>query len=114
MFQLIRAQLGQVLDEIRELAIICADWREVRVLAPVAGEGLAARMRTENPRIVRNVALVNPQSATFCMQAKRFTRETLHANRRVFRDELDAELWLSEELTEAETFRVREFLGSEP
>jgi hypothetical protein len=104
------AAVGKLMRDLSSEAIICVDWRRVRVLAPDVAAALSDAMRASNALTVRSAALINAH-ATLAMQMERIIRES--NNRiRVFRDAQEMLTWLGEIMTPREAERARGFLSS--
>jgi len=92
--------------------VVCADYRQVRLLAARVADAFRDMMATTNPRVERSAMLLPPAS-TQTLQIDRIARETRFSGRRTFREEAALERWLSEILENPEMRRVREFLGGD-
>ena len=92
--------------------VVCADYRQVRLLAARVADAFRDMMATTNPRVERSAMLLPPAS-TQTLQIDRIARETRFAGRRTFREASALERWLSEILENPEMRRVREFLGGD-
>jgi hypothetical protein len=92
--------------------VVCADYRQVRLLAARVADAFRDMMATTNPRIERSAMLLPPAS-TQTLQIDRIARETRYAGRRTFREASALERWLAEVLGPAEQRRVHEFLGDD-
>ena len=96
----------------RRRVVVCADYRQVRLLAARVADAFRDMMATTNPRVERSAMLLPPAS-TQTLQIDRIARETRFAGRRTFREAAALERWLCEILENAEIRRVREFLGGD-
>ena len=92
--------------------IVCADYRQVHLLAARVADAFRDMMATTNPRIERSAMLLPPAS-TQTLQIDRIARETRYAGRRTFREPAALERWLGEVLVPAEMRRVHDFLADD-
>ena len=102
--------MNQAFAKAGSRAIICADWRDVQVLPPVAGDALIDLLRSGNGRFVRSGVLLTLENAVFALQVERLFREAQNPQRRAFRDPNEMLRWLSEAMTPDERQRARGFL----
>jgi hypothetical protein len=90
--------------------VICADWRMANLLAPEVADALVDLLRQGNSHFERSAVLLAGRNPVFELQVERVIREAANPSRRVFRKVPEMRAWLSEILSPAETWRVREFL----
>ena len=92
--------------------VVCADYRQVHLLAARVADAFRDMMATTNPRVERSAMLL-PTPGTQGLQIDRIARETRYVGRRTFREPTALERWLGEVLDAAELRRVHEFLGGD-
>lgn len=93
-------------------AIIVADWRAQRLMAPPVAARVTQMLSRNNPHVDKSMLLTPPSSALTSMQLTRLVREAENENRKAFDDAAGALGWLAGFLTDVEHQRATLFLGS--
>jgi hypothetical protein len=91
---------------------VVADWRAVPIMSPETAARMRQFLSGINHRVTRSAILTQPANATTNMQIVRIVHESDNANRRHFGSPHMLHRWLSEILNDAESRRLKEFLGS--
>jgi hypothetical protein len=92
--------------------LIAADWRGVTIMSPEVAAEARAMLARNNPRVERSAILTLPEQSTTSLQVQRLVREAENAQRRHFIDIREQCGWLAQVLSEAETTRLHEFMGT--
>ena len=109
MIAMIRAAISAIPPD--QQAIICADWRALRIFPPAVADKALAMLTTFNPRVKKSVLLVASDAPTALLQMTRLVRESAHPARRLCTSADEALLWLRDTLTNDEFERARIFLA---
>ena len=91
--------------------VICADYRELRVLTPAVAEAVLDSLKTVNQRHDRSALLLPKNAPTLRLQLDRLVREAKDTNRRTCILPEEAEAWLAPCLNEQERTRLTQFLA---
>jgi len=97
-----------------QLPVVAADWRQCALLSPDAAEEVLKMFVGANAASERAALLYSDHSPTAVMQFLRLIRDSKNPNRRMFSDPVEMASWLGEVLTQAESKRLRDFLGLAP
>src|SRR5262245_51997602 len=103
-------RFGHVLGSISGTAVMCTDWRGMRVLAPEVADILLGIMKSDNHRVARQAWLIDPK-AIIGLQLERLFRDGGGLDRRTFTESVSMTQWLGEVLNTRERQRVTEFLN---
>jgi hypothetical protein len=107
------ARFREVAGKLPGQAVICGDYRGLRVLSPNVAEKFVGMLIAANPRVERSAILCSPDHATALLQIERTVKEAAKASRRTFRDAGELIAWLSEVLTAEERARLIVFLRAQ-
>jgi hypothetical protein len=103
--------MGEAFASVGGRSVVCADWRQANILAPLVAERLIALLQRGNPHVERSAILLAREHATFNLQVERLVREAQNPARRTFREAAAMVDYLSDALTPGEKARVAEFLA---
>jgi hypothetical protein len=91
--------------------LICADYRETKLLNVAEAEALLAMFREHNDKIERSAILVSEESAMAVLQMSRVIKQANLPTRRSFKDTDELLAWLDEVSTETERQSLHRALG---
>lgn len=91
-------------------AVICTDWRPIRVFAPEVADAVIEMLSTTNKRLLRGAILLAPDNATLGLQVERLLHAANNPVRKTFRASDKMLSWLAEVLTPAELECAKKFL----
>ncbi len=108
----VQLAMSRILEKVGHRAVICADWRAIDIFAPEIAEGVVNMLAVTNLKVEQSAILLEPQKATFNLQAERVIRDARNPARKSFRDPDKLLDWLAMLLEPGEVQNAKEFLES--
>jgi len=104
--------LGEEAQSLGVPPIIFGDYRAASPFSQAVADEWSRVMRAFNVKVARSAIILSPENGTFNLQFARVVRCAGSASRRCFLDAGELRQWLRESLTDVESARVDEVLGS--
>ncbi len=92
----------------RDKVVICADYREMKLLGPTEAKAMISMFGLFNEFIERSAILSSSQSALAVLQLVRILREANNPTRKAFDDPAELRAWLAEILTPDEAASIKD------